>query len=75
MRPEGRSPIISTSTVRGSPSRRSSFCSSTARRIARWKRESIPFSVSTVWERMSTSIHDSKGIEFTEVPPPIRPTL
>ena len=24
---------------------------------------------------MSTSIHASKGIEFTDVPPPMRPTL
>ena len=61
--------------VSGSPLRRSLFASSSASRIARWNSASTPFNLSGLTERMSTSIHDSNGIEFTDVPPPILPTL
>ena len=73
--PEGRLPIISMCTVSSSPSRRSLFCSASASVIAAWKMASISSSRPGSMDRMSTSIQFSDGIEFTEVPPPMRPML
>ncbi|MGC4082755.1 MAG: hypothetical protein QM736_11740 [Vicinamibacterales bacterium] len=38
-------------------------------------RASSSFSAAASDDRMSTSIHASAGIAFTDVPPPMRPTL
>ena len=36
---------------------------------------SVMFNRSGLSDRMSTSIHTENGIELTDVPPPMRPTL
>ena len=73
--PDGRSPILSRTSSMGLPSRRSWFSSTSARSMAAMKEASIRDRLSGLSDRMSTSIHASNGMEFTEVPPPMRPTL
>ena len=51
------------------------FSLSRPRFMASMNARSIRTRLSGLSERMSTSIHASKGMAFTEVPPPIRPTL
>ena len=51
------------------------FSSATAASIAFWMFASTAASDAGSDERMSSSIQPSNGIEFTDVPPPIRPTL
>ena len=73
--PPGRSPTICFSTLIsfGLPHR--SFSSTTARSIASRTAASSAVRAARSAERRSTSIQASNGIEFTEVPPPMRPTL
>ena len=51
------------------------FSAATASSTALWNLASSDCSDAASAERMSTSIHASNGIEFTDVPPPMRPTL
>ena len=51
------------------------FSSLTAASIAFWMLASIAASDAGSDDRMSSSIHPSNGIELTDVPPPMRPTL
>src|SRR5690349_15392642 len=75
LRPAGSTPTRSFVTViiRGVPQR--SFSSTTAESTALWKFASTDASDAGSDDRMSTSIQPSNGIEFTDVPPPTRPTL
>ncbi len=73
--PEGREPIRSASTWRGGPSLLNRFSASVALPTASRRASAMRSRLSGLSERMSTSIQASKGMEFTEVPPPIRPTL
>src|SRR5437867_3798031 len=74
--PNGRSPINCTSmSILPWDVDRARFSSSAASCIRCVKFSTALLSSSFVSERISTSIQDSKGIEFTEVPPPTTPTL
>ena len=73
--PDGRLPTCSISTSSAGPRRRAPFSSASPLCIAALNAASIRFRLSGLSERMSTSIITSNGIELTEVPPPITPTL
>ena len=59
--------------IPGLPQR--AFSSATAASTAFWNLASSAASEAGSDERMSTSIQASNGIELTDVPPPMRPTL
>ena len=73
--PAGRSPTRSLTTVISAGVRQRSFSSAAAASMAFWNLASSAASDAGADDRMSTSIQPRTGMEFTEVPPPTRPTL
>ncbi len=73
--PAGRKPTISGDTLTAPLPPQRLFSSSTASLSAALNFAFSASSDFTSAERISTSIQPSKGMAFTDVPPPTRPTL
>src|SRR5262249_19322620 len=75
VRPEGLSPIRCNVRVSAAPFLIVRLYSSTPFFMDDLKIESIFLNCEGLSDRISISAHDSNGMELTEVPPPVRPTL